>query len=76
MKLSVSIPDSDVVALDAYVRAAKLPSRSAGIQQAVRRLVDADLEAEYAQAWDEWVASGDAESWEGAAGDGLDDATR
>lgn len=76
MKLSVSIPDADVAALDEYVRAAKLPSRSAGIQQAVRRLVDVGLEEEYAQAWDEWVASGEAEVWEAVAGDGIDDASR
>ena len=76
MKLSVSIPDSDVAALDEYVRAAKLPSRSAGIQQAVRRLVDVGLEEEYALAWDEWVASGEAEVWEAVAADGIDDAPR
>lgn len=76
MKLSVSIPDEDVAALDEYVRAAKLPSRSAGVQQAVRRLVDVGLETEYAHAWDEWVSSGEAATWDAATADGVADAPR
>jgi Arc/MetJ-type ribon-helix-helix transcriptional regulator len=53
-----------------------LSSRSAAIQQAIRLLGDPDLEHEYAEAWDEWDASGDAAAWESTAADGLVDAAR
>lgn len=71
MKLSVSLPDDDVAALDDYTRRAGLRSRSAAIHQAVRLLRHSDLEADYAAAWEEWDASGEREAWESAAGDGL-----
>lgn len=69
MKLRVSLSAEDIAALDRYVEQAGLPSRSAGIQQAVRLLGDREIEAAYAEAWNEWIASGDAESWERAAND-------
>jgi len=76
VKLSVSLSDGDVAALDRYARAAGLKSRSAAIQQAIRLLGDPDLEAAYAAAWQEWETSGDAEAWESTAADGLADAPR
>jgi Arc/MetJ-type ribon-helix-helix transcriptional regulator len=76
MKLSISLSDEEVAALDKYAQAAGLPSRSAAIQQAIRLLGDPELEDAYAEAWDEWQASGDAESWESTAADGLVDAAR
>ncbi|HEX4344995.1 MAG TPA: ribbon-helix-helix domain-containing protein [Solirubrobacteraceae bacterium] len=71
MKLSVSLSNEDVAVLDEYARASGLPSRSAALQHAVRLLRDADLEHDYAAAWDEWESSGDLASWEDAVGDGL-----
>ena len=76
MKLSVSLSEEDVASLDRYARAAGLKSRSAAIQQAIRLLGDPELEQDYAAAWDEWKASGDAEAWETTSGDGLVDAPR
>jgi len=71
MKLSISLPDADVAALDAHVRAAGLPSRSAAVQRAIRSLVDQQLEQDYAAAWAEWEQSGEQEAWQGASADGL-----
>ena len=71
MKLSVSLPDEDVATLDEHARKAGLRSRSAAIQQAVRLLRQSRLEEDYAAAWAEWDASGERQTWEAAAGDGL-----
>ncbi len=76
MKLSVSLSEDDVAALDKYAKSAGLSSRSAVIQQAIRLLGDPELEEAYAAAWDEWEASGDAAAWEQTAADGLADAAR
>jgi Arc/MetJ-type ribon-helix-helix transcriptional regulator len=76
MKLSISLSEEDVAALDRYVQAAGAPSRSAAIQQAIRMLGDPELEDAYADAWDEWQASGEAAAWEVATADGLADAAR
>ncbi len=76
MKLSESLSEDDVAALDKYAQAAGLSSRSAAIQQAIRLLGDPELEDAYAAAWDEWEASGDAAAWEQTTADGLTDAAR
>ena len=76
MKLSISLPEEDVAALDRYMQAAGIPSRSAAVQRAIRMLSDPALEDAYAAAWDEWDASGEAAAWEVTAADGLADAAR
>lgn len=76
MKLSVSLTEEDLAALDRYVAQAGLTSRSAGIQHAIRRLHDPDLVVAYAAAWDEWVQSGEVEAWAATSADGLADAPR
>jgi len=76
MKLSVSLSDDDVAVLDEYARTSGLSSRSAALQHAVRLLRHAELEQDYAAAWDEWERSEDRAAWEGTVGDGLADATR
>ncbi len=76
MKLSISLPDEDVAALDRYARAAGITSRSAAIQRAIRLLAQPGLDDAYAAAWDEWEASGDASTWEESTADGLADAAR
>jgi Ribbon-helix-helix protein, copG family len=70
VKLSVSISEADVALLDEYARGAGLGSRSAAVQHAIRLLRHADLEQDYALAWDEWDAA-DRGVWERATGDGL-----
>ncbi len=76
MKLSVSLSEEDVAVLDDYARACGLPSRSAAVQHAVRLLRHADLDEDYAAAWEEWESSGERGAWEVAVGDGLADAPR
>lgn len=75
MKLSVSLSTEDVAVLDGYVRTSGLTSRSAAVHHAIRLLSHADLEQDYASAWEEW-GSHDQSAWESAAGDGLTDAAR
>jgi len=76
MKLSVSLSEDEVAALDKYAHSAGLTSRSAAIQQAIRLLGDPELEESYAAAWDEWEGSGDGATWESTTADGLADAAR
>ena len=76
MKLSISLPDEDVAALDRYARTAGIPSRSAAVQRAIRLLAQPELDDAYAAAWEEWEASGDAAAWEESTADGLADAAR
>jgi Arc/MetJ-type ribon-helix-helix transcriptional regulator len=74
MKISVSLPDSDVAFLDEYAGRHDVDSRSAVVQEAVAMLRESQLEVAYAQAWQEWEHSTDADLWESASGDGLGDA--
>jgi Arc/MetJ-type ribon-helix-helix transcriptional regulator len=76
MKLSISLPDEDVAALDRYAREAGISSRSAAIQRAIRLLAQPELDSAYAAAWQEWEASGEAAAWDEATADGLADAPR
>lgn len=71
MKLSVSLPEDDVVFLDALVQEATADSRSAALHQAVGSLRASRLESAYEAAWGEWTDTGEADAWEGAVGDGL-----
>jgi Arc/MetJ-type ribon-helix-helix transcriptional regulator len=74
VKISVSLPAEDVELLDEHARRAGLPSRSAALRHAVLLLRQVELEVDYASAWDEWVSSGDQDSWENATADGQADA--
>lgn len=77
MKLSVSIPDSDVEFLDDYAARRGYPSRSAVVQQALRMLRDDEgLADAYAAAYDEWAGSDDEADWDAVAGDGVAGAAR
>jgi len=76
MKLSVSLSDEDVAALDRFVELSGLTSRSAAVQRAIRLLGDPSLQADYGLAWTEWDDSGEAELWESTASDGMVDAAR
>jgi hypothetical protein len=76
VKLSISVSAEDVAVLDAYARTSGLRSRSAVVQHAIHLLRHADLEGDYAAAWDEWDSSGHRADWEGTVADGLSDASR
>lgn len=71
MKLSVSLPEDDVAFLDEHARQHGAASRSAVVQEAVRLLRAAQLEGDYAAAWQEWDTSGEREAWDPVTGDGL-----
>jgi Arc/MetJ-type ribon-helix-helix transcriptional regulator len=71
MKLSVSLSEEDVEFLDAYARSQRMRSRSAVVQRAVRLLRVSEFGAAYADAWDDWAASDDAELWEATVADGM-----
>jgi Arc/MetJ-type ribon-helix-helix transcriptional regulator len=73
MKVSVSLPDPDLMFLDEYSRRVGLASRSAAMHAAVRALRERDLEAAYLAADEEWHASGEADVWDAAIADGLDE---
>lgn len=71
MKISVSVPEEDLAALDEAVRELGLPSRSAAVQKAIRLLAARDLGAAYQAAFDEWSGSADAADWDAVSADGL-----
>ena len=71
MKISVSLPDEDIAALDEHARRLGLRSRSAAVHQAVRLLRSAELEDDYVAAWEEWEHSGERDAWEAVAGDSV-----
>ncbi|WP_245627330.1 ribbon-helix-helix domain-containing protein [Kribbia dieselivorans] len=71
VKLSVSLSESDVAALDKFAHAAGLKSRSAAIQQAIRLLGDPDLQSAYESAWQEWVSEGEEATWAPTTDDGA-----
>jgi Arc/MetJ-type ribon-helix-helix transcriptional regulator len=75
VKLSVSLPAADVAFVDEYVERTGEPSRSSAIQRAIGLLRAAELEDEYASAFDEWTGA-EAELWERTAADGLADEAR
>ena len=72
MKVSVSLPGDDVDYLDRFADEHGLPSRSAALQEAVRRLRVAELGEAYATAWEDWAAGGDAKAWDATSADGMD----
>ena len=66
-KLSISLPDSDLAFLDEL----NAESRSAAVHKAISLARSLSLADAYTAAYDEWVASGEAELWDGVVGDGL-----
>ncbi|HEY5267376.1 MAG TPA: ribbon-helix-helix domain-containing protein [Acidimicrobiales bacterium] len=70
MKVSMSLPDEDVVFLDAYATEKGLPSRSAALHKAVRLLRATGLGTAYESAWAEW-SNEDQELWDPTVADGL-----
>ena len=71
MKLSISLPESDVEFVDEYVSTSSAESRSAVIHAAIEMLRAASMEREYAAAFDEWDSSEDGRLWEAATADGM-----
>lgn len=69
-KLSVSLSDEDLQYLDA-IAAEMNGNRSAAIHRLIRLQRELDAQDAYAQAFDEWEASGDQALWDQTIGDGL-----
>ena len=72
MKISVSLPEEDVAFLDDYAKEAEGSSRSAAVHDAIVLLRTAHLMSDYAQAFDEWIDSGEAAVWDAVVSDGLE----
>lgn len=72
MKLSVSLSEDDVRFLEEFARSQGMASRSAALQRAVTLLRASQLGPAYADAWEQWETSGEAEVWEPVAADGLE----
>lgn len=70
MKISVSLPESDVEFLDGVSAELGLAGRSAAVQRAIRALQEARLESAYAEAMGEWE-SDDGSAWDAASSDGI-----
>ena len=70
MKISMSLPEEDVVFLDAYAEAKGLPSRSAALHKAVRLLRASGLASAYEAASLEWDDD-DGSLWDVTTSDGL-----
>ncbi|GAA2017662.1 hypothetical protein GCM10009839_11920 [Catenulispora yoronensis] len=66
-KLRISLPDEDVAFLDGLNES----SRSAAVHAAIELVRSLRLSDDYAAAFDEWEASGDAELWDAVTGDGI-----
>ncbi len=71
MKVSISLPEDDIEFLDSYAQAQGIPSRSAAMHKAVGLLRAAQLGSAYADAWEAWTASGEADAWDTVIDDGL-----
>lgn len=70
MKLSVSIPDEDVVFIDRYATEHAVRSRSGVVRRALSLLRANELGEAYAEAWTDWANSDD-DAWDSTAGDGV-----
>lgn len=71
MKLSVSLPETQVAFLDRYRQEHGLSSRSEVLQVALKLLQGRMLEEEYRAAGEEWQRNGDAKLWNEVDSEGL-----
>lgn len=70
-KVSVSLPETDVLFVDRYAREHGGLTRSAAMHQAIEALREQGLAQQYAEAYDEWAGSEDAKLWDNTTGDGI-----
>lgn len=70
-KISISLADETVEALDRFIAQRKFASRSSAIQSAIDQMTSGDLTDEYARAHREWAESGEEDVWGQTSGDGL-----
>jgi Arc/MetJ-type ribon-helix-helix transcriptional regulator len=72
-KISISLPADLVYYLDDCIREHGLESRSEVVATALRAMRALELEAAYTAASAEWDSSEDAQVWDSALADGLQD---
>ena len=72
MKLSVSLPPSDVEFVDQYLADHGEASRSAVFRKALEMLREREIIESYKVAWDHWVEDGEEGLWDRAVGDGIE----
>nr|WP_274636320.1 ribbon-helix-helix domain-containing protein [Microbacterium bovistercoris] len=68
-KVSISLGEDDIAALDADVLAGRFASRSAAVQRALQLLRESELADAYAEAFGSWVDDGEAAAWDPATDD-------
>jgi len=66
-KVSVSLSEADLSYLDTQTLAGRYASRSAALQDAIRKLRESELADAYAEAFAEWHD----DAWDAAVSDGL-----
>lgn len=69
-KISISLQDEALTALDQFIADKNLPSRSAAIQEAIAMMTSTNLQNAYAQAFTEWNDE-QAEDWDTVSSDGI-----
>lgn len=72
MKLSVSLPPTDVEFVDQYLAEHGERSRSAVMRKALELLREQAIGEMYDVAWRQWVEDGEDKIWDLAVGDGLE----
>ena len=73
MKVSISLPETDLDFLDRYATSQGIESRSAVIQRAIRLLRATELGEAYTAAWNEWAESEDGALWDALADESMED---
>jgi Arc/MetJ-type ribon-helix-helix transcriptional regulator len=71
MKVSVSLPDDDIVFLDQLAQSHGYASRSAVVHQAIALLRLGGLADAYEDAWASWSSVHESD-WDAASSDGLE----
>jgi len=66
-KVSVSLSEADLSYLDTQTLAGRYASRSAALQDAIRKLRESELADSYAEAFTEWHD----DEWDATVADGL-----
>lgn len=71
IQISARIDEGLAAFLESYQQMYDVKTRSEALEKAIEALRERALTEEYAQAMEEWDASGDADLWDGTVGDGV-----
>ncbi|MBF6594018.1 MAG: type II toxin-antitoxin system ParD family antitoxin [Thermaceae bacterium] len=70
-KLSVSVDSRLAHFINTYQTDHDVPTKSEVVERALELLQSQELKRQYAQAYQEWEESGEAQVWDVTVGDGL-----